>query len=131
MLNSVVLMGRLTASPELKTTSSGISVARFRVAVERSYKTGGEKVADFIDCVAWRQTADFICKWFGKGQMIALRGSLQTRSYEDKNGAKRTVTEVNVDEASFCGDKSGGGAQRAEAEEQQDGPVYDDDDLPF
>lgn len=128
MLNSVVLMGRLTASPELKTTGNGTSVTSFRVAVERPFKSGGEKVTDFIDCVAWRQTADFVCKWFGKGRMIAVKGRLQTRSFEDKNGGRRTVTEVNVDEASFCGDRQ---EEKQEPSAPAEAPVYEDDDLPF
>lgn len=107
MINNVVLMGRLTAAPELKTTQSGISTIKFGVAVERRYnKQGEEKQTDFIDCVAWRQTAEFISKYFNKGSMIAVAGSIQTRSYEDKNGNKRKAVEVQVDNVSFCGSKS-------------------------
>ncbi len=107
MLNSVILMGRMVADPELKTTSSNLSVLSFTVAVDRAYQSQGqERQADFINCVAWRQNADFISKYFRKGQMIALQGSIQTRSYEDRNGNKRTAFEVVVDRASFCGSKS-------------------------
>ena len=92
MINTVVLMGRLTADSELKTTPSGISVTSFRIAVDRSYspRDGGERQTDFIDIVAWRGTAEFVCKYFGKGQMIAVTGRIQTRNYEDKGGSKRT-----------------------------------------
>lgn len=112
MLNSVIIMGRLVADPELKTTSSGINVTSFGVAVERSYARQGEdRQTDFINVVAWRQQADFVTKYFRKGQMIAIQGSLQSRSYEDKNGNRRNVLEVVADKISFCGSKSesGGG----------------------
>lgn len=106
MLNKIILMGRLVAEPELKTTPSGVSVCSFRIAVERNYvKSGTERQADFIDIVAWRQTAEFVCRYFGKGQLIALDGSLQTRSYQDKNGANRWVSEVVADNVYFTGDK--------------------------
>ena len=105
MLNSAVIMGRLTADPELRKTASGVSVTAFTVAVNRNYKTEGETPTDFINCVAWRGTAEFVNKYFSKGQMIALRGSIQTRAYEDKNGNKRTATEIIADEVQFCGDK--------------------------
>lgn len=111
MLNRVILMGRLVADPELRQTGSGISVATFRIAVDRNYQTKGstERQADFIPCVAWRQTAEFISKYFAKGRMIALEGSLQSRSYEDKTGAKRTAYEVIVDQAYFADSKPSGG----------------------
>ncbi len=105
-MNVMILMGRLTKSPELKTTNSGISVTSFTVAVNRSYSKGCETQTDFINCVAWRNTAEFITKYFTKGQMIAIKGSLQQRSYEDKNGNKRTSFDVLVDTADFCGGKS-------------------------
>ncbi|MGI5893175.1 MAG: single-stranded DNA-binding protein [Candidatus Merdivicinus sp.] len=111
MLNRVILMGRLVADPELRQTTSGISVATFRVAVDRNFQAKGstEKQADFIPCVAWRQTADFISRYFSKGRMIALEGSLQSRSYEDKTGTKRTAYEVIVDQAYFADSKPNGG----------------------
>ena len=106
MLNRVILMGRITHSPELKTISSGVSVVSFTVAVDRNYTPKGqEKQTDFINCVAWRQTADFIAKYFGKGSLIAVEGTLQTRKYQDKNGVNHNVTEVIVDNASFTGEK--------------------------
>ena len=107
MLNCVTLMGRLVADPELKTTTSGKSVANFRIAVDRSYsKPGEEKQADFITIVCWEGTANFVSRYFSKGSMIALQGSIQTRNYEDSNGNKRTAFEVLAREASFCGGKN-------------------------
>lgn len=107
MLNVVVLTGRLVADPELKTTQSGNSVCTFRVAVDRTYTPKGEeRKADFIDIVAWRQTAEFICKYFQKGSMIAIDGSIQTRSYQDKQGSNRTKVEVLANNVSFCGSKA-------------------------
>ncbi len=101
MLNRVVLMGRLTAAPELKTTSNGISVTSFTIAVERNYvKQGEQRQADFINIVCWRQQADFVCRYFGKGSMIAIDGQLQTRSYQAKDGTNRYVTEVVADQVS-------------------------------
>lgn len=106
MINSVVLMGRLTADVVLRTTTSGTSVASFTIAVERNYKQGDEKQADFINIVAWRNTAEFVSKYFHKGDMIAIEGAIQTRKYEDNNGNKRTATEVVADNVSFCGSKA-------------------------
>ena len=108
-MNVVCLLGRLTATPEQKTTQSGVSVTSFSVAVDRTYQPkGAERQTDFINCVAWRNTAEFICRYFQKGQRIALQGSLQSRSYTDKNGNNRTVFEVVVDNAFFAESKSGG-----------------------
>lgn len=105
MINRVVLMGRITHDLELKQTPSGVSVLSFTVAVDRSYaKQGEEKQTDFISCVAWRQQAEFIGRYFGKGRMIALEGNLRTRTYDDKNGSKHYVTEVYVDSVSFTGE---------------------------
>lgn len=107
MLNRVILMGRLVADPELKTTPSGISVTSFRIAVERSYaKVGEERQTDFINVVCWRNTAEFVCKYFPKGSLIALEGQLQTRSYQDKDGSNRYVVEVVADNVSFTGEKT-------------------------
>ena len=106
MLNRVVLMGRLVSDPELKTTASGISVTSFRIAVDRSYvKQGEERKADFIDIVCWRSTAEFVCRFFGKGAMIALEGQLQTRTYQAKDGTNRYVVEVVADNVSFTGER--------------------------
>ena len=106
MINSVVLMGRLTADPELRTTQSGKSVASFSMAVERDFQQDGERKADFIDVVAWRGLAEFICKYFRKGRMIAIQGHIQTRTYTDKDGNKRKATEVVADKVSFTGEKA-------------------------
>ena len=113
MLNKVILMGRITRDLELKTTPSGVSVLTFSIAVDRSFvRQGEERQADFITCVAWRQQAEFINRYFGKGRMIAVVGNLRTRTYDDKNGTKHYVTEVYVDEASFTGEpKQQGGYQ--------------------
>ncbi len=112
MLNRVILMGRLVADPELKTTPSGVSVTSFRIAVDRNYvKSGEERKADFIDIVCWRSTAEFVCRYFGKGSLIALEGQLQTRTYQAKDGTNRYVVEVVADNVSFTGerrDNSGG-----------------------
>lgn len=106
MLNNVVLMGRLTVDPKLKQTQSGVSVLSFTLAVDRDYtQQGQEKQVDFINIVAWRLTAEFISKYFTKGQMMALKGAIQTRSYEDKQGNKRTAFEVVADKVYFCGSK--------------------------
>lgn len=107
MLNRAILMGRLTADPEHKQTTSGISVTSFSIAVDRNFSSkDGTKATDFINIVAWRQTADFICKYFSKGRMIAIEGSIQTRNYEDKQGNKRTAFEVVADQAYFADSKS-------------------------
>ena len=104
MLNCAVIMGRLTADPELRTTGNGISVTSFSVAVDRNYqRQGQERQTDFINVVAWRQTAEFVTRYFHKGQMIAVQGSIQTRNYEDRNGNKRTAVEIAADNVSFCG----------------------------
>ncbi len=106
MLNRVILMGRLVSDPELKTTTSGISVTSFRIAVDRSYvKAGAERQADFIDIVAWRNTAEFVCRNFGKGSLIAVDGQLQSRQYQAKDGTNRTVVEVVADNVSFTGER--------------------------
>lgn len=106
MLNIIALMGRLTAEPELKHTPNGVATCTFRIAVERSFaRAGEERKADFIDIVAWRGTAEFVSKWFKKGSMIVLSGSIQTRNYEDKNGNKRKAVEIIANEVSFGGDK--------------------------
>lgn len=107
MLNVVALMGRLVYDPELKTTQNGTNVCSFRIAVDRSFtRQGEERKADFIDVTAWRQTAEFVSKYFHKGSMIAIEGSLQTRQYQDKNGNNRTATEVLASQVSFCGGKA-------------------------
>ena len=138
MLNNAVIMGRLVARPELRTTESGISVTSFAVAVDRRFnKQGEERQADFIDIVAWRNTAEFVCKYFDKGSMIAVQGSIQTRIYEDKDGNKRKAVEIVADNVSFCGSKSGNAASEPSAAPEyssnDDADDYTDipDDLPF
>ena len=106
MINRVVLMGRLAADPELKHTNSGTAVTSFRLAVERSYVAKGqERQADFFDIVAWRSTAEFVCRNFGKGSLIALDGQLQSRQYTAKDGQNRTVIEVITENVSFTGER--------------------------
>lgn len=109
-MNKVIIMGRLTSAPELRQTQSGISSCRFTVAVNRRFadKNTGEKQTDFISCVAWKNTAEFIAKYFNKGSMICVEGSLRTGSYKDKNhdDVTRYTTDLNVDNAEFCGGKS-------------------------
>lgn len=105
-MNNVSLMGRLTADPELKQTYNGVSVLSFCIAVDRPYSKDGNQQADFINIVAWRQTAEFVSKYFSKGQMIALEGCIQTRPYEDKNGNNRIAFEVIARRVCFCGGKS-------------------------
>ena len=102
MLNHITIMGRLTRDPELRRTGSGIAVASFSVAVERDVKgQTGEKETDFIDCVAWRQTGEFVSKYFTKGRMIVVSGRLQIRSWTDKDGGKRRTAEVVADNCYF------------------------------
>ena len=123
-LNKAILGGRLTAEPELKQTPSGVMVLSFSVAVDRRFQSRGEdgqmgqRQADFINCVAWRQTAEFISRYFHKGSSICLVGSIQTRSWNDQQGNKRYTTEVVVDEAYFVDSKSEnpGGYQQAGAQ---------------
>ena len=100
MLNRVILMGRITQELELKTTASGISVTSFSIAVDRNYvKQGEQRQTDFINIVCWRQQAEFVCRYFGKGSMIAIEGQLQSRTYQAKDGTNRYVTEVVAEEA--------------------------------
>lgn len=133
MINSVVLMGRLTRNPELKQTDKGTLVCSFSVAVDNGY--GENKKTDFINCVAWNKTAEFVSKYFTKGQMIALAGRISTRTWDD-NGTTRYATEVSVREVEFCGSKADGQSNTADASPlpSPDGfaPMgADDDSLPF
>jgi single stranded DNA-binding protein (ssb) len=105
MLNVAVLMGRLVADPELKHTPNSISWTTFSIAVDRNVKKGEQKTTDFIDVVAWRNTAEFICKCFSKGQLIAVSGSIQTRTYNDTEGNKRKAFEIVADDAHFADSK--------------------------
>ena len=110
MLNHIVIMGRLTKDPELRTTQSGVSVTSFTLAVDRDFKNkdSGEKSTDFIDVVAWRQTAEFVCKYFAKGRMAVVEGRLQMRDWTDKDGNKRTSAEVVADNVYFGDSKRDG-----------------------
>ena len=110
MLNHIVIMGRLVRDPELRRTGSGVAVASFRVAVDRDFvpKDGGERKADFIDCVAWKQTGEFVSKYFTKGRMIVVDGRLEMRDWTDKDGNKRTSAEIVVANAYFGDSKRDG-----------------------
>lgn len=109
-MNKVILMGRLTRDVELRQTPSGVSVARFSIAVNRRFASkDAQQTADFINCVAWRQTGEFVSRYFHKGSMIAVVGSLQSRSWDDKDGKRQYSTEVSVDEAYFTGSRAESG----------------------
>lgn len=151
MLNVAVVMGRLVADPELRHTPNDIAVTSFTLAVDRSYvKSGTERQADFIDIVAWRGTADFVCRYFRKGQMMAVHGSIQTRMYQDKDGNKRKAFEIVADDVNFADSKrEGGNPSYSESDNSrpaafsEPAPAYSsgsstdfeeivgDDDLPF
>lgn len=143
-MNKVVLMGRLTKEPELRyTPSNNTAVCQFTVAVDRRFKTDNQPQADFIPVVAWRQTAEFVSRYFQKGSMIAVQGSIQTGSYE-KDGVKRYTVEISADNVSFCGSKSETGTSGAPSTTATTAApsfsngglddfaaMADDDDLPF
>ena len=126
MLNNVTLCGRLTAKPELKTTPNGKNVTSFSVAVDRDFKNNGEKQTDFINIVAWGNTADFVCRNFDKGKQIIIQGRIETRNYTTNNGEKRYITEVIANNVYFAG-SLGTTANAADFEEITD----TDEDLPF
>ena len=149
-LNKVVLCGRMTADPELKQTGSGIAVVSFTLAVNRRDQSRGAdgsqaQQADFINVVAWRQTAEFISRYFRKGSALCITGSIQTRSWQDQQGQKRYATEVVADEAMFVDSKNEGGAVAGQYTDSYNAPSYSsspasapkfeelktDDDLPF
>lgn len=116
MLNKIILMGRLTRDPELKRTQSGTAVTSFALAVDRDFKSqSGEKETDFIDIVAWRNTAEFVSKYFSKGRMAVVEGRLQIRDYTDREGNKRKAAEVVADNVYFGDSKSEGGTGRSSA----------------
>lgn len=130
MLNKINLIGRLVKDPELRRTQSGIAVASFSLAVTRDFKEGGEYVTDFIDCVAWRASAEFVAKYASKGDSVAVAGRLQSRKWRDKNGTNRVAWEVVADNVYFFG-----GKRENTADEHDAGPqmteVEDDGELPF
>lgn len=144
--NKVILGGRLTNDVELKQTPAGVSVAQFSLAVNRSYSKDGQQQTDFINCTAWRQTAEFISKYFHKGSSLCIVGNIQTRSWQDQNGQKRFATDIIVDEALFVDSKNesqSAGAARTgepgnyipEAYTAPQTPAFEDvsaeDNLPF
>lgn len=142
MINMVALMGRLTYEPELRTTPSGVSVIRFQVACDRNYqKDSQNRQADFIDCIAWRQTAEFISRYFHKGDMIGVEGNIQTSNFTDKDGNKRKSVDVVANNVSFCGSKQQSNSNPnlnvapptyASADNSDFEEIVDDDsDLPF
>ena len=142
MLNVVAIVGRLVANPELRTTPQGTSVTTFRIACDRNFARQGEqRQADFLDVVAWRNQAEFVSKYFQKGSMIAVNGSIQTRQYEDKSGNKRTAVEIVAQNVSFCGgkgesspaQKSSSTAYEPDVAYSEPGfdPIDDNEDLPF
>ena len=146
MLNKVILMGRLVADPELKQTASNIAVCKFTIAINRPFapKDGGERRSDFINIVVWRNTAEFVSKYFSKGKMIIVEGALRNNNYTDSNGTKHYSLEVHADNVSFGGDKKSDDAsaeQKPKQQEQQskaDVPDFDlsefeelDGDVPF
>ena len=131
-MNRVILMGRLTADPELRQTPQGTAVTRFTIAVDRRIKTENGQQADFITCVAWRKTAEFICRYFQKGRMIAIEGQLQSRSWDTQDGKRQYATEVIVDNVSFTGEKPQTENTDGLQTENTDGFTYlPDDDTPF
>lgn len=146
-MNKVILVGRLTADPELKQTQSGVASCKFNIAVNRKFadKDTGERQADFISCQAWRQTAEFICRYFNKGKMIAIEGNLRTGKYQDKNHSDVThyTTDVFVDSVEFVGGKNENGGQSQASTSAEKSTSYSsgsveeyeeilsDDDMPF
>ena len=143
-MNVVILIGRLTDNPELRHTNNNIAVTRFSIAVDRGYKSGEGRQTDFVNIVAWRQTAEFITKYFSKGQRIAVEGALRMNQYQDKDGNNRTTYEVVVDNAHFVEPKNSGNAGYVSAEAATAAPasfsnsdsgdfaeIASDDDLPF
>lgn len=128
-MNQFFAIGRLTKDPEKRTTQNGTSVCTFTLAVDRRYKNAdGERQADFFPVVCWRHTADFAAEYLAKGKLAGVIGEMQTRSYEDKSGVKRYITECVADQVQILSPKSEGAAQTQEPEMT---PVNDDDDLPF
>ena len=138
-MNNVQLIGRLTADPELKHTQSGTACTRFNIAVDRRVKQGEEKQTDFITVVAWQQRAEFICKYFSKGQKIALTGSIRTGSYTDRDGNKRNTFEVWAENVEFCESKAEKAQNQSQNQQQQKNETLPDvsmeydmnADLPF
>lgn len=132
MLNRIIVMGRMTRDPELRRTNSGTAVASFTVAVDRDFKSqSGEKETDFIEVVAWRNTAEFVSKYFSKGRMAVVEGRLQIRDWTDKDGNKRRTAEIVADSVYFGDSKRDGGDAAQSAPQGGFSEVEDDGDLPF
>lgn len=133
MLNSTILLGRICNDLELKSTQSGTEILNFTIACDRKFQSQGEKKTDFIDCIAWKQTAEFISRYFSKGSMIAIEGRLQTDNYTDKNGNKRKSVVVVAESVSFCGGKSESKDSKPDLNVNSDFEEIEDDDdsLPF
>lgn len=133
MLNHISIMGRLTRAPELRHTTSGTAVATFTLAVERDFKdkNSGERQTDFIDCVAWRQTGEFVSKYFVKGQMAVVDGTLQLRNWTDQNGNKRRNAEVIASNIYFTGKREEAAAGQSNSDDFSPLDDIDDDDMPF
>lgn len=132
-LNKVILCGRLVADPEMKMTPAGVPVCSFRLAVNRKYQKEGDQTADFISCIAWRQRAEFISRYFYKGSQLCIEGSIQTRKYTDQNDRTRYSTEIIVEDAHFVDSKGEGGAVPAADYPPASGEfvAVEDEDLPF
>lgn len=130
-MNNVTLLGRLTRDPELRHTQSGTAVTSFTIAVDRGYSEDGERKTDFIDCVAWKGTAEFIAKYFTKGQKIAVTGTLQIRDWTDKDGNKRKSAEVIIRQAYFTSSKNESDRHANNDYTEPEFEDIDDDDLPF
>ena len=131
-MNRIVLTGRIAKDLELKTTNSGTAVLSFSIAVQRRFKNSeGKYDADFFNCTAWRQTAEFISKHFIKGSMIAIEGTLQNRSYTAQDNSKRTVTEIMVENAEFCGSSEKQEQKPAPTQSKTEFTEVSDDELPF
>lgn len=124
-MNKVIMMGRIVNDPELKTTPSGYSVCKFRIAVDRNFqRKGEERKSDFFNVIAWRNTAEFISRFFGKGRLILIEGELQTQQFTDKNGNPATWYEILVDNAYFTGEKANGGNGGNGGYAPSNGPGY-------
>ena len=145
MLNKVIIMGRLTRDPDFKQTQSGVAICKFSVAVERQFKDSktGERLTDFLDCTAFRGTAEFISRYFSKGNMILVEGNIQNNNYTDNSGVKHYSNTIIVENVSFCGGKNESGTAQTEpaqpglpenvqnAVEQFEAVVADSDSVPF
>ena len=131
MLNSIILMGRMCADPELKSTPQGVPVCSFSIAVDRDYTSGTEKQTDFINIVTWRQAAEFVSRYFAKGRMIIVKGSMQSHKWQDKDGNSRLSWEVVADRVWYGDSKKNNEPDNEPAQEQAPPAAVTDDDLPF